>query len=98
MNMNSRSSSVLWCLETNSRIGLLDSTHRSSERSIHFSLNYSRDPLGVGAAFTHGPAHQRFGADYDHSGMVVSVRILLRVVVEKAKRLAQEQNIVRLPR
>src|SRR6266436_2702092 len=98
MNVRSRSSPVLWCLEiqTNSGIGLLDSIYRSRERSIRLCLNHGGNPLRIGTTLTHRPTHQGLSADYEHPRMVVSVRVFLGIVVEEAERLAQEQNIVRL--
>src|ERR1041384_7077261 len=98
MNMSSRSSPVLRRLEIQSdgRIGLLHSIHRSRKWSIRLCLNYSGNPFWIGPTLAHGPTHERFGADYEHAGMIVSISVLFGIVVEKAERLAQQQNVVRL--
>src|ERR1043166_573119 len=98
VNMSSRSSPVLRCLEIepNGRIGLLHPIHRSHKRSIRLCLNYSGNPFWIGPTLAHGPTHERFSADYEHAGMVVSISVLFGIVVEKAERFAQHQNVVRL--
>src|ERR1041385_5663609 len=87
----------LWCsFQPHSRIGLSNSLHRSLKRSIRLCLNYSGNPFWIGPTLAHGPTHERFRADYEHAGMVVSISVLFGIVVEKAERLAQQQNVVRL--
>src|SRR6185369_17339098 len=87
----------LWCwFQPHSRISLLDSIHRSRKRGISLRSDDGGDPVRRGPALTHGPAHERLSANDNHTGVIVSVRVLFGIVVEKAERLAQQQNVVRL--
>src|SRR5438874_2283190 len=89
--------SRLWRgFQTHSRIGLRYSVHRSPEGSIHLRPDDRGNPIRLGPAFTHRPTHDRLSAHHEHAGMVVSISILFGIVVEIAKRLAQEQNVIRL--
>src|SRR5690349_24456355 len=46
---------------------LFDTVDDTFERCVCFRLNNGGDPLRIGAAFAHGPTHERFSPDYQHA-------------------------------
>src|SRR5689334_2824286 len=54
-------------VQTDCYVCLFDTVDDTFERCVCFRLNNGGDPLRIGAAFAHGPTHQRLSPDYQHT-------------------------------
>ena len=54
-------------VQTDCYVCLFDTVDDTFERCVCFRLNNRGDPLRIGAAFAHGPTHERLGPDYQHA-------------------------------
>src|ERR1041385_4314827 len=54
-------------VQTDGYVCLFDTVDDAFERCVCFRLNNGSDPLRIGAAFAHGPTHERLSPDYQHA-------------------------------
>jgi hypothetical protein len=54
-------------VQTYCYVCLFDTIDDTFERCVGFRLNNGGDPLRIGAAFAHGPTHERLSPDYQHA-------------------------------
>ena len=54
-------------VQTDCYVCLFDTVDDTFERCVCFRLNNGGDPLRIGAAFAHGPTHERLSPDYQHA-------------------------------
>src|SRR5947209_17254554 len=73
-------------LKLKGRVGLCDSIHGPLKRGVHLGADDSGDPLGLGPAFAHRPAHEWLSADDDHAGVGVAGGVRLGGVEGEARR------------
>src|SRR5205085_9908387 len=57
-------------IDADSRVGLSHPGHRPLKGSIHLRPDDGGDPLRLGPALAHRPAHERFCPDHDPAGVV----------------------------